>query len=607
VRRAYLALSWPSGGGEAERHVRACTEQMDAEPQWRRAADLPGLRLWTSRQAPPEVNCLPLGAGVVVGAVHDMPDARAEPSRLDVRAASVDTAWAQAVALSRRHWGAYVAILHGADGGAGLYRDPGGGLDCLTWSLGHGLEVVAAQVAPLPLAVVPRHPHLNWDRVAEFLALPSACTSQSLFDDVVAVDPGGFRALRAPGPAATRLLWTPSRFATDPIDDAPAAARELVARVDACTSALVGARTRVILELSGGLDSSILAGSVAATGLAARVSEGINFTFGRPESDETAYAQAVADRLGVRLVRRRHAPEGLDEAGLSELADAFHPAANSVDPAWDRDEIARLRVTGAQAVVSGQGGDAVFFQMPGAAIAADLVARDGWRAIAAPLTADVARRARTSVWAVARDVWRLGRGGGLTPDARSALVSSWVRTATQDLAHNWVRQARADGLTPGKQLHVLATAIFHGNLGPRRRRREADVLYPLFAQPVLEHCLRIPVPTLAGAAYDRAFARRAFADRIPHAVLRRRAKGLVTVYFAKLIANSLGLLRPYLLDGVLCEAGVLDRAAVETALDRTHLIWKARPPDILWATAMEGWVRHWQTQVPDSWRARRRS
>lgn len=67
----------------------------------------------------------------------------------------------------------------------------------------------------------------------------------------------------------------------------------------------------------------------------------------------------------------------------------------------------------------------------------------------------------------------------------------------------------------------------------------------------------------------------------------------MTVYFARLIANSVGLLRPYLLDGVLCDAGVLDRAAVETALDPARLIWTARPPDILWATAMEAWVRYW--------------
>ncbi|MBI1196736.1 MAG: hypothetical protein GC203_02615 [Phenylobacterium sp.] len=606
MRRAYLALIWPPGGADAAPHADVCTEQMDAAPQWRRAADLPGLRLWVSRDTPPDLRRLPQEGGLIVGAVHDMPDALADPGRAEGRDDQEAALGARAVALSRRHWGAYVAILRAGRGEAAVYRDPGGGLDCLTWSLGDGLEVVASQISPLPLAVGPRHPFLNWDRIAAFLALPSACAALSLFDEVVVVDPGGFRPLQSGRSATTRLVWSPTRFVHDPIDDAPAAARELVARVDACTHALVGAHERVLLELSGGLDSSILAGSVAATGLAGRVAEGVNFTFGRPESDETAYAQAVAERLGAPLTCLRHTPASLDEASLAELADAFHPAANSVDPAWDRDEIARLRATGARAVVSGQGGDAVFFQMPGAAIAADAVARDGWGALAAPVVADVARRARTSVWAVAREVWRLRRGGGTVPDARSALVASGVRDAAADLAHSWVRQARVDGVSPGKQLHILAASIFHGNLGPRRRRREADVVYPLFAQPVLEHCLRIPAPILAGAAYDRAFARRAFADRIPDLVRRRRAKGLVTVYFARLIANSVGLLRPYLLDGVLCDAGVLDRAAVESALDPAQLIWTARPPDILWATAMEAWVRYWQTRVPDSRQAPRR-
>jgi asparagine synthase (glutamine-hydrolysing) len=96
-----------------------------------------------------------------------------------------------------------------------------------------------------------------------------------------------------------------------------------------------------------------------------------------------------------------------------------------------------------------------------------------------------------------------------------------------------------------------------------------------------------------------------FADRIPDCVRQRRAKETVTVYFSKLVANSLPMLRPYLLDGCLTAAGLLDRQALERILDPNQLIWEGKATHILWAASAEAWVRHWQTQVLDSLQAPR--
>lgn len=540
-------------------------------------------------------------AGVIIGTAFDMPGANGARAAGPTEGSLVRLE-RRAVDIARSLWGAYVAVLQDP-ANAGVYRDPSAGLAALSWSLGHGVTVVSSQLTGLPSKVGPARPFLNWDRIAAYLALPSANVDASLFDDVTVLGPGAFVAL-GDTTAPQHLVWTSSTFAADPVDDREFASRELASRVEACTSALVGSYDRVILEMSGGLDSSIVAGCVAATGHRGRVAEGLNIAFGRPESDEIGYAQAVADRLGVPLQCVAHAPDPMQEAAFGDFARAFQPCVNSVDAKWDLHEIERLKACGAQALVSGQGGDAVFFQMPSALIAADLIATKGWRALASPIVADVARRARMSVWDVAREVRRQGRGAVL-PDGRSTLLAPCVREATGKLAHPWVREARAANLSPAKQLHVMAVANFHGNQRPRRRRDVADVVFPLFAQPVLEHCLRIPAHILAGASYDRAFARHTFADRLPDLVFRRRTKGLVTVYFARLVANSLAVLRPFLLDGVLADAGVLDRDALARALDPDHLIWEAKPSDILWAVAMEAWVRHWQTQVPDSHRASR--
>jgi asparagine synthase (glutamine-hydrolysing) len=117
---------------------------------------------------------------------------------------------------------------------------------------------------------------------------------------------------------------------------------------------------------------------------------------------------------------------------------------------------------------------------------------------------------------------------------------------------------------------------------------------------VVELCLSIGAPELAGAAYDRAFARTAFAARLPQVVRQRRAKGAMGSFFSHLVAESLEVLRPHLLEGCLCDAGVLDRRQVDRLLDPQQLIWRSTATEILWAATVEAWVRHWQARVPDS-------
>jgi hypothetical protein len=69
-----------------------------------------------------------------------------------------------------------------------------------------------------------------------------------------------------------------------------------------------------------------------------------------------------------------------------------------------------------------------------------------------------------------------------------------------------------------------------------------------------------------------------------------------------MVAMSLEFLRPHLLDGCLCEAGLLDRGRLDRMLDPAALIWgeAGAPTDVLIAAAVESWVRHWQGRLPDS-------
>lgn len=599
MRRAYLALCWPPACSDAVARVHALEARLGAESGWRRTAGWDGLSLWQPAGERLSVKSLPRSAGVIIGDLFPNPR---DPLAL---AAALERP-AQPVAFARRlvqaGWGRYVAVL--ADPAGGLpyaMRDPSGLVGCMTWSLRSGVEILASDMAHPPMGFGAHAPFLNWDAIARFVAAPAAAMTRPLFDDITVVQPGEVLRL-GPGPRRSEAVWSAADFAANSHRDLEDAAREAVQRVEACTQALVGRYDRVLVELSGGLDSSILAGTLASVGCAPRVAAWLNYQDSRPEADESRYARAVTDRIGVDLTTPQGWAAPIDEASLAETARHAWPAIGGVDAGRDRDELARLTETGASAIVSGQGGDGAFFQFPTALVMSDALRRDGARALASPLLAAVARRTRQSVWGVLSQVRAERTGRARRPRMTSTLLSRAVAAVGETEAHPWVRAAQARGLPPAKVLHVQGVAVTHLYGGPSRRLQAADILLPLFAQPVIEHCLSIAVPDLAGESYDRPFARRAFRDRLPHEVLQRRTKGDMSTYYGKLAAISLDTLRPYLLDGCLAEAGLLDRDMLGRTLDAQHLMTGggAAAMDVLNAAAVEAWVRYWQTRVPDS-------
>lgn len=606
MRRCFVALAWNTEVAAAGDRIPDLSASIEADCAMRRVLAVPGLRVWTEEAAPLPIQRL-LGGGVVLGDVSPMPGLDLSQSPLGPSAAGPSADPAGAVRrLSRAYWGQYVALSPGrSPGEVGVYRDPSGALDCMLWSYGDGIHIIASDMTRAPRHLRPRRQRLNWERIADLLAVPYAGMSTPLFDDITVVVPGHMVTVGDRPPRVT-TIWSPGDFARPETSDLREVQAELVRRVDACTAAAIGRYDKVIVELSGGLDSSILAGAIGATGVAGRVGAWLNYHGARAEGDESRFARDVTDRLGVELHMARKACVPVDAAGLAELAGEFWPAMAGVDIGRDRHEVDLVRSTGAQAIVSGQGGDGVFFQYPTAMVAADEFHRSGLAALRSPVLADVARRTRQSVWGVLAQVREARRGAERRPQISSSLVSRSIKARSVQMAHPWVLEARERGLPPGKVMHVQGVAMTHLYNGRSRRRREADLVYPLFAQPVTELCLGIPVPDLAGGSYDRPFARNTFAHRLPASVVDRRSKGNLTAHFAGVVASSTETLRSFLLDGCLCEAGLLDRAELESHLDPQRLIWRGRPSDILWAAVTEAWVRYWQTQVPDSETAPRR-
>lgn len=467
-------------------------------------------------------------------------------------------------------WGAYLMVWVDEQGQLNLVRDPSGAVDAVWWK--HGGVTLVSDRPPAALdPVLPEDLAVDWERLGEILRRPSLMTDGLALKGFNEVGSGCWA--QTSDPLADETLWRPDTFARRTVDDAPEA---LCKVVDRTVDRLMRGRRRVLAELSGGLDSAIVASSLKATGHRDRA-RFINYYGNDAEGDERGYATAAAEQLETTLEAVRKPVAALTAKQFEPLGWSVRPALQGVDAAYDRDSSRRLKRMAAQGLLTGQGGDSVFFQAPDPHVAADRLRREGLAALAPAYLAAVGRWTRRSAWSV----------------GRIALRPS-VSTVTGPV-HRWL--ADTHDLPPAKrgQIERLVNCqIFWTDC---LRAQAAPLLNPLLSQPVVEHCLGVPADRLVQGPRDRGLARLAFAERLPAAILHRRDKGDLSNFYGRLVIECLPTLRELLIDGRLVEAGVINRDALIHDLDADRLLWSEGSNQPLLAAVLEIWARHWEGRI----------
>ncbi len=564
--------------------LRCRLEAIKLTKAWRWA--LQSKRFWLAVRTQRPARCAPFwsGSGLGVGDVVGLPlPAHADPG---AGAAFERRALTLAGSVISNSWGRYVLVVTDVDGETvAVFRDPSGAQEALLSSL-YGAAVVTSQPPAWLRSQLDRALSVDLDRAAILLADAAAFSGPPPLQGLDWVAPGQLAVRAARGRLTSELLWRPGRIAA--ADPAPhgAAARLLLERsVDRAVAGLLGDCSPALVEISGGLDSAVVAAAVAQAS-AAPVT-GLNFYGDHALADERAYARAVAETLGVDLLFKPRQSAPWTEAVVHEASRGMRPAPSGLDAARIATVADVVRERGFSAVFTGQGGDAALLQQPSAAIFADQWRAQGVSSLCNGALTASARRLKRSVWSVG---WEALAPGRRMRPATSPLVSREGRRLNALPPHPWVQDA--EGLGPAKRLQVsalvTAQAAYHNPLA-----RQVDVIHPLLSQPVLESCLTIPAWELGGPR-DRHLAREAFRARLPESVYRRGSKGDLTAFFGQAIRDSLSFIRPFLMDGRLAAAGILDRDALDAALDPDQLLWKGGYQHIARAVAVEGWVSHWR-------------
>lgn len=491
-----------------------------------------------------------------------------------------------------RLWGRFVGLQFAPDHQASaILRDPSGALDCIAWRQ-DGLTFISSS-APDWLIRRLRPPwRINRQRLAEALRDPLSGAGPLLLDGPLAVSPGALLPLPAVGPEVA--LWRPADIARRSLDASLSledAAEGMKAAIDESVTALGGLSAPLAAEVSGGLDSSIVASSLVRS-LGDSVALWINAYGSSSESDERAYVAALASALAIHPVSVPHAAGLVTQDWLERTNQDFRPGLNALDTPHDRDWARRFSAVGATAVMTGKGGDSILLQSATTDVFTDLWLQKGWRALRDPDTARLARANECSIWSMLAKARRHRHQAPLLPVRDGALLNPLPCAPPP---HPWVLDC--EGFGPAKTLQIMGVADSVSRHGPSLLTEAVDVRHPLCAQPVIEACLSIPAPMLTLGGRDRGLARQAFRDRLPAAIIERRSKGDMTQIYGRMIVESLPMLRPWLLDGRLAALGVIDREAADRELHRERFLWRGRYSAIMVGAAFEAWVRAWEPRL----------
>ncbi|UQV17596.1 asparagine synthase-related protein [Brevundimonas albigilva] len=206
--------------------------------------------------------------------------------------------------------------------------------------------------------------------------------------------------------------------------------------VDATVRDMTRARTSILTEVSGGLDSAIMATALKASGFGGEVIW-LNTSGPFAESDERRYARAVVEAMDESLTEVLRTSEDM-AAGLAfDHPRTLRPSLNRMDATYDALQAELCDRHDVDAVLTGKGGDVAFFQTATSAILSDQIRDQGPGALFSRTAPVLARRLRRSAWRVLKAGWAGSTSAERPAPPSNLLLSGEVENAPAPCTLGW--------------------------------------------------------------------------------------------------------------------------------------------------------------------------
>lgn len=596
----FIALVWQAGDQQHIHSAQTVAERIGAlSPGWACVLRHEGGTVFQAGAVPGQSQAYKLqdSSGVVLGKLFQgRTEIQAVPDQLD-EFASQQIVKSGTRHLIEQYWGRYVAFVHDRDSGKQyILRDPSGQFRCYTLSLG-GIKIYFSRIRDIEELQI-KELSTNWRWIAGFFAETEINIRETAFNEIQEVMPAECHKIQK-GERVTVFPWNPARICrSDVLEDFNEAVTLLKRTTQACIGAWASIYDRILHNLSGGFDSAIVLSCLARTPAHPEVMA-VNYYTATPDGDERDFARLSAEKAGCEFIELELPPVTQLDQILDEMPKTERPDLGifGLPVHGLHQQLARERH--ADAFMTGGGGDHLFYRTSTPAIAADYAHIHGIDRRLFKIVLDTARLTRTSFWevlntAVLHGLFRRPFNvrkkiedrcpSFLSEEARKALSSDYVLTP-------WLQDT--EKLPSAKRKHIDTIIMALNGYDGLGRREVADVVQPLLSQPLIELCLRIPCYVLTRGGKHRSVARSAFYDDVPREILNRKTKGVTSRYFTRIYSDNYEYIREYILDGILANQSIIERAhfenliSVEVMDDEDNIFW------VLQAIATEAWLRAW--------------
>lgn len=495
--------------------------------------------------------------------------------------------------LSRKLWGDFIAIRvdRRQSGSFSLHRSAMGHLPCY-YRMSRSGELVVCSLVRDGLAVIGERPSVDWRQVANHLARQQLRLDATCIEGFHELAGGCELVIEQGRMPAIKRRWNPWTFACPNVwiaseDEAASRLRNVIEGVIA---AQASRHNHLLLGLSGGLDSSIVAAGLQACG--ARFSA-INLVTSDPTGDERDYAAIASQATGADL---HLAPESeaLVDWRRSDAAHLPRPVASSFTQSADRQHQHLARRLGASGYATGGGGDHIFCYTQSSTPLLDCLRHYGPGRRALRTSIDIARSADVSL----ANVWRaaLRRSLRLSNSYRWEADVSYLAGEIAGIVAKAPRHGWGDApheIPPGKAMHVAWLQHAQNHMEGYGREQDLPMEWPLLAQPVVELCLRIPSWMWIAGGQNRAIARRAFRGALPDTLLDRRSKGSPESVLIRTYQASRSAILDTLRSGHLARHGLLDIASLRMIPAREAAFRSVDYRRIMTLLDVEVWLQSW--------------
>lgn len=524
------------------------------------------------------------GGGILLGDLYGR-DGRPVKDLADLQHLSTQSVLRQH--LLDHYWGEYLLFqpTEEGPGGVTLMRDPSGGMGCAYLFHSDGSGFITSDLS-IASRIGLHRDRVDWDFVSHCLIYPHMKVSRTGLAGITELLPGCMLSING-NKTSTLMAWSPWTFVTpeERQNDPVAAARMIRDVTTSVVHAMAETDRTLLLELSGGLDSSIvgicLSNAHARTACCTAITP-------IPGADERRYASQVAKQLGIDLLQQ---PLDFTDAdiGFDLPQHSLRPAVWALGHAVGRVINNAAELQGVNSLFTGGGGDTVFCYLRSAAPAADAFRARGLAASYKAIINLSRLHGCTVAKATRLTLRKLYRNPKAPCKPDYSLLSETDRIFPLEL-HPWFS-------APPKALHGDRERIFDlaGNQlfdDSVPRAGDRRVRFPLLSQPVMEACLRVPSWMWISGGHNRAMARSAFSRQLPYEILNRRSKGNFMNYTFAVYRKNKEAISHFLLDGHLCAHGLLNSHELNNFLESPLPARDQSFMRIFDLCMIENWVRN---------------